>query len=366
MLISRAKFCIEIIGNNCFFFCFGALLIHLFNLCANRVQAVYMTTTVPQNMKGSNIMGSHLPTRQSLRHSRMLVGKKSFPGKAPTFAIPFRSALHLPKLAGSIDFFYAIFQKFPFFSRFFSFSAPKSTGHPPSEGGQILVQFPHFGWSGDIMPGPVAVLVGAQHPSKREPVLERSYCEQFSRVLNSHINPPSAPSVNASPKCIPFFCTPQLMLSGILGLIVIAFKPIPRQKLRQHFITFLRTNSTLVTIIAGGCTLLAASFATIHLVHILSPTTECRPVHMLIDSSACTCSFDIIPPVNQSHPANIPKVDGEILSGSYYRYAQLCRIVDHLDMCVEKQASLVAFLLLLFVAFFVLMLILIAFSHTEI
>lgn len=108
------------------------------------------------------------------------------------------------------------------------------------------------------------------------------------------------------------------MLSGILGILVIAFKPIPRQKLRQHLITFLRINSTLVTIIAASCTLLAASFATIHLVHILSPTTECRPVHMLVDSSACTCSFDVIPPANETQPS-IPKVDGEILSGSYYR-----------------------------------------------
>lgn len=41
-----------------------------------------MTTTVPQSMKNNNIMGSHLPTRQSLRHSRMLVGKnKNYPGK---------------------------------------------------------------------------------------------------------------------------------------------------------------------------------------------------------------------------------------------------------------------------------------------
>lgn len=40
-----------------------------------------MSTTVPQNIKGNDIMGSHLPTRHSLRHSRMLVGKKSFQGE---------------------------------------------------------------------------------------------------------------------------------------------------------------------------------------------------------------------------------------------------------------------------------------------
>lgn len=109
------------------------------------------------------------------------------------------------------------------------------------------------------------------------------------------------------------------MLSGILGIIVMAFKPRPRQKLRQHFITFLRINSTFVTFIAAICTFLASSFAIMHLSNILSPTAECRPVNMLVDSSSCTCSFDKIENRNQT-TNGIPKTDGEILSGSYYRY----------------------------------------------
>ena len=32
-----------------------------------------MSTTVPQNIKGQNIMGRHKPTRNSLRHSRLIV-----------------------------------------------------------------------------------------------------------------------------------------------------------------------------------------------------------------------------------------------------------------------------------------------------
>ncbi|KAH8386682.1 hypothetical protein KR093_001957, partial [Drosophila rubida] len=36
-------------------------------------QAVYMSTTVPQNIKGMKIAGRHTPTRNSLRHSRMIV-----------------------------------------------------------------------------------------------------------------------------------------------------------------------------------------------------------------------------------------------------------------------------------------------------
>ncbi|XP_059617042.1 uncharacterized protein LOC132261974 [Phlebotomus argentipes] len=41
-------------------------------------QSVYMATTVPQNMKPAQITGRHVPTRSSLRHSRMLVVNKSF------------------------------------------------------------------------------------------------------------------------------------------------------------------------------------------------------------------------------------------------------------------------------------------------
>lgn len=40
-----------------------------------------MATTVPQNLKGNNIMGRHTPTRNSLRHSRMLVVNKNFKGE---------------------------------------------------------------------------------------------------------------------------------------------------------------------------------------------------------------------------------------------------------------------------------------------
>lgn len=41
-----------------------------------------MSTTVPQNIKGSNIMGRHTPTRNSLRHSRMIVVNKSYQSKS--------------------------------------------------------------------------------------------------------------------------------------------------------------------------------------------------------------------------------------------------------------------------------------------
>uniref|UniRef100_A0A182NVF1 Uncharacterized protein n=1 Tax=Anopheles dirus TaxID=7168 RepID=A0A182NVF1_9DIPT len=48
-------------------------------------QAVYMTTTVPQNFtkNASTLIGRHKPTRSSLRHSRMLVVNKAVPVRYP-------------------------------------------------------------------------------------------------------------------------------------------------------------------------------------------------------------------------------------------------------------------------------------------
>ncbi|XP_062538330.1 uncharacterized protein LOC134206615 [Armigeres subalbatus] len=48
-------------------------------------EAVYMTTTVPQNFSknANNLIGRHKPTRSSLRHSRMLVVNKSIPQRYP-------------------------------------------------------------------------------------------------------------------------------------------------------------------------------------------------------------------------------------------------------------------------------------------
>lgn len=53
-----------------------------------------MTTTVPQNIKGCNFNTTqHLPTRNSLRHSRMIVGKKNYQGKKILLFIDFEQFL---------------------------------------------------------------------------------------------------------------------------------------------------------------------------------------------------------------------------------------------------------------------------------
>lgn len=107
------------------------------------------------------------------------------------------------------------------------------------------------------------------------------------------------------------------MFSGILGLIVLAFKPRPRQKLRQHFIRFLRINSILVTFIAALCTFVASSFAIFHLSNIMSPMADCRPVNIMVDASACTCRFDGVP---RNETYNGVPNDEIRRGGQYYRY----------------------------------------------
>lgn len=53
-----------------------------------------MATTVPQNIKGNNIMGRHTPTRNSLRHSRMLVVNKNFKGEFVFYFWDFSPLIH--------------------------------------------------------------------------------------------------------------------------------------------------------------------------------------------------------------------------------------------------------------------------------
>ncbi|SPP88762.1 Hypothetical predicted protein [Drosophila guanche] len=50
-----------------------SLMSLIYLLSGVSLQAVYMSTTVPQNIKGMKIAGRHTPTRNSLRHSRMIV-----------------------------------------------------------------------------------------------------------------------------------------------------------------------------------------------------------------------------------------------------------------------------------------------------
>lgn len=106
------------------------------------------------------------------------------------------------------------------------------------------------------------------------------------------------------------------MLSGILGTIVIGFKRIPRHKLRQHLFTFIRINSTFVTFVAAICTLLASTFAIMHLMNIMSPNAFCRPIDGFTENSECTCTLNNT--INNSTSAQPDH--GKFIDGISYRY----------------------------------------------
>ncbi|CAG9856102.1 unnamed protein product [Phyllotreta striolata] len=61
---------------------------------ANRSQINFLNTTVPQNIMAHDIIGKHTPTRNSLRHSRLITLNRS--GQVP---IPTSTALPCRKLA---------------------------------------------------------------------------------------------------------------------------------------------------------------------------------------------------------------------------------------------------------------------------
>lgn len=66
-----------------------------------------MSTTVPQNIKGSNIAGRHTPTRSSLRHSRMIVVNKNYQGTQLLFFWSYYSNLISKNIYLLIIFFFS-------------------------------------------------------------------------------------------------------------------------------------------------------------------------------------------------------------------------------------------------------------------
>lgn len=119
-----------------------------------------------------------------------------------------------------------------------------------------------------------------------------------------------------------FFSHLQLMLSGILGMIVIGYKRIPRNKLRQHLFTFIRVISTFVTFVASICTLVACTFAVMHSINIMNAV--CRSMSGFEANSECTCTLNatIINSAN-SNSTNSAFSHGKFPDGIEYRYGAL-------------------------------------------
>lgn len=211
-------------------------------------QAVYMTTTVPQNIKGSNIAGRHTPTRSSLRHSRMIVVNKNY--QAPRKPNPLK--ISHPFLAKLLLIF------------------------------QIIIGF-------CITSLALWILLWAPSTRTRDN---------------------------------PYWSGLTLLLAGILGLILVEFKRIPRQKVREHCFTFIRFNSTTISVLAVVVSFAAFLFAALHLDNITSEHTRCMPANIFTTNAACICLFGGAN--TTSHLEIRTAEEGEVTAGGFeFQYRDL-------------------------------------------
>lgn len=180
-------------------------------------QVIYMSTTVPQNIKGPNIAGRHTPTRNSLRHSRMLVVNKNYQG------INTQNPLDLkhPALTRLLLIFLIIIG--------------------------LLITF-------------IGIWILLWAPN--------------TRMQDN-----------------PYWSGLSLIFTGILGLIVIKFKRIKRQRIRENCFKFLKVDSIMLALVAAILCAIACSCAVIHLLKLLSVNTTCTSTNLLVANAACICTF---------------------------------------------------------------------------
>lgn len=78
----------------------------------------------------------------------------------------------------------------------------------------------------------------------------------------------------------------------MLALCLVQFRRQPRHKLREHCYTFLRLNSTTISLLACVVSFGAFVFATLHLDNVTSAQTVCMPADVFSSSNAvCICLF---------------------------------------------------------------------------
>ena len=248
-----------------------------------------MATTVPQNIVPNKIMGRHTPTRNSLRHSRMLVVNKNFQGELPLMHhSQFQSNLigmtvHVA-MSRTVRLTHLLarrWRKTNCLMNFFLFAAPRRRNalqmRHPSLAKACLIFIILIGLSVSSL----GLWLCWWAPSTRS--RDNPY---WSGLI---VSATSSRSLHHQCYLLHFF---QMILSGILGMILIAFKRVPRQKLREHFFKFFRLNSIFVSMVAAVCALAACTFAALHLYNIISYASQCNPVEFYSASSACRCTFN--------------------------------------------------------------------------
>ncbi|XP_075158698.1 uncharacterized protein LOC142231916 isoform X2 [Haematobia irritans] len=90
----------------------------------------------------------------------------------------------------------------------------------------------------------------------------------------------------------PYWCGLALLIAGIIGLILVRYHRIKRDKTREHCFIFLRMDSYVLALLSLLLCCVALIFAAIHYCRITAPDTRCESVHMLIEHGSCVCTFN--------------------------------------------------------------------------
>ncbi|XP_013118884.2 mucin-2 isoform X1 [Stomoxys calcitrans] len=101
----------------------------------------------------------------------------------------------------------------------------------------------------------------------------------------------------------PYWSGLVLLIAGIIGLILIRYHRIKRDKTREHCFIFLRMDSYVLALLSLLLCCVALIFAAIHYCRITAPDTRCESVHMLIEHGSCVCTFNA-PPLNDTSTTN--------------------------------------------------------------
>ncbi|XP_005177870.1 mucin-2 isoform X2 [Musca domestica] len=98
----------------------------------------------------------------------------------------------------------------------------------------------------------------------------------------------------------PYWCGLVLLITGIIGLILIRYHRIKRDKTREHCFIFLRMDSYVLALLSLLLCCVALIFAAIHYSRITASDTKCESVHMLIEHGSCVCTFHAPPLTNNA------------------------------------------------------------------
>ncbi|XP_073831419.1 uncharacterized protein isoform X2 [Musca autumnalis] len=125
----------------------------------------------------------------------------------------------------------------------------------------------------------------------------------------------------------PYWCGLVLLITGIIGLILIRYHRIKRDKTREHCFIFLRMDSYVLALLSLLLCCVALIFAAIHYSRITASDTKCESVHMLIEHGSCVCTFNVPNTTNAteslaSEDENV--TEQEIVDNSYkFEYRDL-------------------------------------------